>query len=248
MSIVPPQQLPQFFSEVVPLDVAAHDGLKLDRNAGYSFASGAVAILIGLGEFESITIDYPIVFTGNGDPLPVALVGCRAGENLFVRPDGGWASGVYIPAYVRTFPFILLENPSSHELFLGMQRGAKQLTHAQGLPLFDAGKPSQHLNEMMSLCVAYRQSLHAAREFGKTLSAEGLLQDRQAEFNFDRGEKARLDGFRIIDKAKFDALPAEKLLDWRAKGWLDAVYAHLHSSGRWRLILERAAAAHHSVQ
>jgi hypothetical protein len=35
--------------------------------------------------------------------------------------------------------------------------------------------------------------------------------------------------FQIVDEAKFNALPDDVFLDWRRRGWLPLVYAHLMS-------------------
>jgi hypothetical protein len=40
-------------------------------------------------------------------------------------------------------------------------------------------------------------------------------------------------GFRGIDEAKLNLLPAETFLNWRSRGWLTLIYAHLLSLGGW---------------
>jgi hypothetical protein len=40
--------------------------------------------------------------------------------------------------------------------------------------------------------------------------------------------------FRIIDEARFDALPDSTFLTWRRRGWLGLVYAHFPSMRRWQ--------------
>ena len=37
---------------------------------------------------------------------PVAVLGLSSGENLYTTGTG-WAKGVYVPAYVRRFPFCM---------------------------------------------------------------------------------------------------------------------------------------------
>ena len=44
-------------------------------------------------------------------PTPVALLGLdwRA-ATLFVEPAGAWRADTYIPAYIRAFPFVFVED------------------------------------------------------------------------------------------------------------------------------------------
>ena len=43
--------------------------------------------------------------------VPVAILGLRGAANQFVNSEGAWREGKYIPAYVRRYPFILMESP-----------------------------------------------------------------------------------------------------------------------------------------
>jgi len=42
-----------------------------------------------------------------------ALLGLTEGTNLFVNADGAWRPDTYIPAYIRAFPFIFVEDEKS---------------------------------------------------------------------------------------------------------------------------------------
>ena len=44
-----------------------------------------------------------------------------------------------------------------------------------------------------------------------------------------RPEQFNLRGFRIVDEAKFNALPDEVILEYRQKNWLSAIISHLVS-------------------
>ena len=109
----PPSPLPLFYNKIVPLDSRVHGGLKLNRAAGYGFASAASAVPVGFVEFAAASQSYPILFTTGADPMPVVLLGARPGENLFVSPEGVWQPDSYIPAYARAYPFIFIEDPQT---------------------------------------------------------------------------------------------------------------------------------------
>src|SRR5262245_61618142 len=131
----PPAGLPLFFNRVVGVDPALHGNLRINRSVGYGFAAHAQFVPLGPEEFEAATQDYPILFTANPDPIPVALLGLQPNSNLFVDIAGNWKPDTYIPAYVRAFPFVLLEKSAS-EFYLGMEPDAECLNLEKGEALF----------------------------------------------------------------------------------------------------------------
>lgn len=241
------QPLPLFYSRIVPLDARIHGGLKLNRAAGFSFATSASAVPVGVAEFAAASQSYPILFTSGPDPVPVVLLGARPGENLFVSNDGTWQPESYIPAYARAYPFIFIEDGNSKQLFLGVEADAKSLDPSIGIPLFEGDKPSPGLNEVLAFCGAYREALQATRIFGKALEDAGLMEDYEATINFAKGGAVRINGFRVVSRKKFDALDSATFLEFRRKGWLDAIYAHFFSAGRWNRIVDLAAAKRDAV-
>ena len=96
------------YTDVVPL-LKTHRVRLLQRGEVPAFAQKLNAIPISYTEFAPAARDYPIVFTsGDGGKsfAPVAVLGMTAGENLYANSDG-WASGVYVPAYARRYPFCM---------------------------------------------------------------------------------------------------------------------------------------------
>ena len=234
-----PQALPLFFKEVAALDAGMHGALKLDRSGGFGHAAVANALPLGLSEVSLAAQYYPVVVTSGPNPMPVAILGYRAEENLFVDAKGVWLPDTYIPAYVRAFPFILIEPPGTETIYLGIETTAACLGK-KGEPLFDGAKPTEIVTEAMKFAMAYREDLKRGAEFTRALDAAGLLQANEARLNFKSGGIARLDGFRVIDPTKLDALDDAAFLDWRKRGWLSPLYATLQSSTRWGKIVNLA--------
>jgi hypothetical protein len=67
-----------------------------------------------------------------------------------------------------------------------------------------------------------------------------ILSDGPAEIETRGGKKMTLGGFRVIDRAKFEALPDESFLAWRKRGWLDMAAAHFLSFHSWQNLIARA--------
>lgn len=233
------QSLPLFFSQVVALDAGTHGALRLDRARGFGFAAVANALPLGLSEIALAAQYFPVVLTGGPNPMPVAILGYRGDENLFVDAAGIWRDDTYIPAYVRSFPFILIEPPGDASIYLGIETTAAILGDT-GEPLFVEGRPTELVADAMKFALAYRDDLKRATEFGAALNDAGLLQANEARLTFKSGGTARLDGFRVIDGTKLDTLDGPAFLEWRQRGWLAPLYATVQSGARWGQIVNLA--------
>ena len=233
--------LPLFFKRVVGISAEQHASLRLDRSTGYAYAAAAQSVPIGLGEMEAVSQHYPILFAGGAHPTAVALLGLREGENLFVLPDGSWRADAYVPAYVRAFPFVFVEDLTSRATYIGMEPDAACLRPGTGTPLFEDGKPTAALNESVAFCSALRDNLTAAAALARALGTEGLLEEEEANITFTHGGVSRVRGFKIVKPERLDRVSDETFLDWRRRGWLGPLYAHLHSMARWSRLIELAA-------
>jgi len=240
-------QMPLFFTNVTGVNPAETPALRLDRAHGHGFAAKTQTVPIGLGEFDAAARTYPILYTTGPNPVPVALVGLDARGNLFVGPDGAWRADTYIPAYVRCFPFVLIDDPSSGSTFIGMEATASCLGNDVGDRLFEDGKPTQILNDTINLCTTVRDNINAAAAMARALAAEGLLEDEEAHVTFTGGGDLHIRGFQLLRTDRLDGVSDATFLEWRRRGWLGPIYAQLYSSAQWgRLIdlatIQRAAA------
>jgi hypothetical protein len=234
--------LPPFFNRVVGVNPAIHGQLRLDREAGFGFAAGAQSVPLGLGEFDIAARHYPILFTTGADPMPVALLGLNDAGNLFVRPDGSWRPDSYVPACLRAWPFIFVEDEAAARTFVGMEPDAACLGGERGQRLFEDGTPTAVLNDAIAFCSAYRDNLLAAGAFARALDEAGVLADEEATVNFTAGGGTQVRGFKVVRAERLDAVPDETFLDWRRRGWIGVLYAHLQSAGQWSRLIDLAAA------
>ena len=234
--------LPLFYTNVVGVNPAAHGALKLNRAAGYGFAAGSATVPLGLGEIALAARHYPVVFTSGPMAAPVALVGIDEGGNVFLGPDGQWAPGAYVPAYLRAWPFIIVEDTRRAETFVAMEAGAACLGTDAGDALFEDGKPTAAMGEAVRFCAALRENMKAAAAFTRALDEAGLLHEEEATVNFSGGGTRKVRGFRLVRPEALDQVADETFLDWRRRGWLGPVYAHLQSAGNWGRLVDMAVA------
>jgi hypothetical protein len=233
--------LPLFFTRVVGVNPKLHGDLRLNRGTDYRFAAAAHSIPLGLGEFEIASRHYPILFTAGTNPVPVALVGLGEHGNLFVNPDGTWRADSYVPAYCRAFPFVFVEDAPANTTFVAMQAEAACLGTETGQNLFEDETPTQALNDAIGFCATLRDSLRAAGAMARAMEEAGLLQDEEATVNFTAGGGTRVRGFKVLKPGALETVSDEIFLDWRRRGWLPSIYAHLLAAGQWARLIDLAA-------
>jgi SapC len=230
--------MPMFYTSPRPLDRVRDGKMKLNRPTNFNFAAKTNAIPLLVDEFPLAAAYYPIVFADGPLPVPAAVVGLKNDSNLFVGKDGVWASGAYLPAYVRRYPFILMDDPDNKQFVLCVDEASDLLKEQGEFALFDGEQPSAFTKSAMEFCAALRQQGDATDEFVKELKEQDLLMPNNAEIDARDGNRLQLSGFLIIDPKKFDALPDSIILKWRKKGWLALVYAQLLSSHRWQNLVD----------
>lgn len=237
-----PPSLPILYARPRALNVTDHGALSLRPDRTFRFAAATHCVPVAVAEFFQAQRDYPLVFTNEDLPLPLAVLGLRSNENYFVDGAGTWRAAAYVPGYVRRYPFIFAEIPGSSDLTLCIDEGAEVIETSLRQPLFKDGQPTDLTRKAMEFCVAYQRDYQATRQFCEALKKADLLVVRDAQVRVSQSNNVLLQGFRIVDEQRFNALPAETFLEWRGKGWIAFVYAHLLSLGAWdRLALLAAS-------
>jgi hypothetical protein len=77
-------------------------------------------------EFAPAALTFPVIFAGD-DRVPLAVMGLNTGENLFIGADGSIEPNVYIPAYIRRYPFVLANDDTQDRLIVCIDRGSDLL-------------------------------------------------------------------------------------------------------------------------
>ena len=103
-----------FYEKPVPLNRKVHKHCKISPSNDFEFSAKTNSIALTGIEFIEASKEYPIVFGKVSDEVtvPVALLGLRKDENLYVNSAGKWDAR-YIPAFVRRYPFVLADNNGS---------------------------------------------------------------------------------------------------------------------------------------
>lgn len=225
------------------LNLPRHRDAGLREGGNYGFARETNSVPLGADEVFLMQAYCPVVFTQSEPAIPVAVLGIGGHSNSFVDEQGQWRAGVPIPAYIRRYPFIAAIEPVANKIHLAIDEGAPTFTMNGGRRFFENDVPSEFSREALKFCAAYQAQFDFARAIGEAVAAAGLLVDRRFDLRRGDGSVISLDGFRIIDEGRFNALSDETFLTWRKRNFLGTIYAHMLSMRRWAVFADLAPKA-----
>jgi len=223
-----PAKLPLMYQTLVPLVPERHAALRLATKRNYQFSATSSAIPITVDEMPTAMRHYPIVFAPGEVATPVALVGFERGINAMIDHDGNWKDGAYVPAYVRRYPFGLVqEEAGSDRRILCADMSSVLLSEGgEGQEMFTKdGKPAEAAERAMDFCQRYHVSMQRTRAVMKEAADLGVLGP--SEVTISSGDvKRKVDGFAIISEEKLRALDDKTLAGLARRGVLTLYGAH----------------------
>ncbi|MEO1476090.1 MAG: SapC family protein [Pseudomonadota bacterium] len=247
MASAPQPQLPLFYKDLLPLNSNEHSDWKVSPFENAGFLAETHAIPLTIDEFVDAQRNYPIVFTAGDNPLPIALMGLNEGVNTFIGDDGKLVSDVYVPAYVRRYPFILAKlQQGSEDMSLCFDPSAGVVAkQAEGQELFDADKkPTEYTQGVLEFCKKFEESGQRTRAFLDELKKLDILMD--GEIAITRSDLPDQPfvyrGFKMVDENKLRELSGEALDALNKNGMIMLIHAHLFSMNLMRRIFERQTA------
>lgn len=263
MATAPQPQLPLFYKDLLPLNSRDHGDWKVGSFENASFVANAHMIPLTVDEFVDAQRDFPIIFTAGDNPLPVALMGLNEGVNCFLDDEGKLVSDVYVPAYIRRYPFILAKlSQGSDDMSLCFDPQSGVLgKDKDGQPLFreptaeekkefvdqgqpDAMKPTEYVDNVLEFCRRFEQSGQRTRAFLEELKKHDLL--REGRMDITRrdlpNQPFTYTGFLMINEEKLRELPTETLDQLNKSGMLMLMHAQLFSMNLMKNLFERQSA------
>ncbi len=244
MASVPPANnpLPLLFSDLTPLSSVEHASWKARTSEALPAFSRQHAIPLTIDEFAVAQRYYPIIFSAGENPVPLALMGLNEGVNTFVDSEGKLTEQVYVPAYVRRYPFLLARlRQDSEELSLCFDPSAGTIgPFDEGDPLFVDGQPSEAVKAILGFCEQFEQAGLRTTAFMQELTSQGLLMDGEVSIQVSENEQPFVyRGFQMVNEEKLRDLRGDSLRKMMQSGLLPLVHAHLFSLGIMREIFAR---------
>jgi len=227
-----------FYSKPEPLSPETHGKMGVKSMDGpFGFAKAGHAIPLTVGEFPLAAVTGPIIFVGD-EKLPIAVMGLNAGENMFLRDDGLFEPGCYVPAYIRRYPFVFANDDTAKQMVLCIDRAAEFVVEGGDMPFFDGNEPSDYTKSCIEFCNNFEVERQRTMSFIQLLKDLDLFETKTASFtpaNPDgtMGEPQKIAEYFGVSEDRLNKLPTEKLVEIRDNGALAQIYAHLLSLVGW---------------
>jgi len=228
-----------YYEKPVLLHRDTHRNRKVAPGTSFAFARKANSLYLASVEFTEAAREYPIVFTRtNGRVAPVAMLGLRVRENLFVDEQGQWTAR-YIPAFVRRYPFVLSELPGG-QLGVCVDEAYAGLNDRHGEALFDAaGRNTPFLQNALDFLHRYQQEYLRTDAFCRRLAEMDLLMEMNAKADLVDGRSFTVNGLLVVDEKKLLALSDARALSLFRSGELHLISMHLASLANMQRLVDR---------
>lgn len=241
-----------FYNKPEPLSVDLHKGLGVKRMDGpFNFAREGHAIPVTVTEFSLACVTGPIIFVGD-EKIPLQVMGLNPGNNMFLQENGLFEPGVYVPAYIRRYPFVFANDAKAGQMILCIDRSAEFIVEGGDMAFFDdKDQPTEYTQGCIQFCNDYEVERQRTQSFVQILKDLDLFELKTSNFiptNPDgtAGEPQKIAEYFGVSETKLGALPVEKFIELRDNGALAQIYCHLSSLVGWDRLIALATARQNS--
>jgi hypothetical protein len=233
------------YKNPVFLNSLAHKSVRVAPVSTYLFGRELNSVLIVGQEFLEAAKFFPVVFSKGekSEIVPMAILGLRNDENLFIDADGKWREGAYIPAYFRRYPFILANNVGQDGSFaVCVDTEYEGFGDKDGMLLFDAkGAQTEEFRKTIEFLSNYQTQFENTKSKIKVLEEYKLFKEVSANITMPAGEKIGFGGLMMVDEEAMFKLDDEEILHLFRYGYLAWIYAHLYSLSNFGSLMMIAA-------
>jgi hypothetical protein len=222
------------YKNIQVLDKVKDKSTKVDEIIGFDYTSDLTSCALSLSEFKEASKSLPIVFikNENNQYSALSILGLND-KNSCLKEDGKWKHATYIPAFVRRYPFIFLEDKD--KLALCIDKDCKAINKKKGKILFDkAGEATEYTNNVMKFMEQFQNEAKITSAIIADLDSWGILEDAQLEIKKEGKETQTLKGFKRVNEQKLYELDDEKLLAIIKNGVYKSIVYHLDSLANFK--------------
>jgi hypothetical protein len=209
------------------------------------FALSSSALPLTYSEIPEAGRDYPVIFIQNPQTSTFSMLGVlgvEQNENLYA-PNLQWENGIYLPAYVRRYPFCMTHMPNApveQQRIVSIE--SDYMGGDEGELMFDAaGQPTERWNGIFNFIQEFEADLERTQEFCSILANYKLLQPYSVQADLTQGGRVNLDGFFCVDESRLEHLTSDEIRTLIRKGAMRGIYQHLSSLPRFNHLLGRKA-------
>ena len=232
MATQAPANLPLFYKNLIPLQNGVHQNFRARVSDSAPFFADTHAVPLTVDEFVHAQRFFPIVFSVGENPVPLGLFGLNEGVNVFLDDEAKLKQELYVPAYVRRYPWMLARlTPDAQELSLCFDPDSGMVgEYEDGQPLFDGDQPAEATTNVLKFCEDFELSAQRTAAFVKELQDNELLMDGEVSIQTAEGQPPYIyRGFQMVNEEKLRDLRGDALRKLNQNGALPLIFAHMFS-------------------
>ncbi|QTK47392.1 SapC family protein [Xanthomonas euvesicatoria] len=230
-------------TNAVLLNNLDHRDLRVITAHGAAYGDDVMSAATFPQEFRQLQAQYPIVFHRSGERSfqPLALLGLRLGENLFL--DGARWDAPYVPLAIQRQPFLIGEQPDGPMVHVDLD--SPRVSTTEGQLLFrEHGGTTEFLDHISQVLRTLHDGLAASTAFVERALRYDLLEPFVFEATLNNGLECRLAGLYVVYEERLRALDEAALLELHRHGDLEPLYMAVASIAQLRHLLERMNRRH----
>lgn len=197
-------------------------------------------------EFGTACSSFPIIFAGD-DKTPLAVMGIRAEENLFIT-NGQFDNLYYMPAFARRYPFVLAGDEANDRFVVCVDEKAECVTNKNPTQsFFDGDQLSQFTNEAFEFLKQFENDRRATGVMIDRFKELDLFEQKEMHFQGNNAdgslsEKQKIADYFAITDDKLRGLDEKTLKEFMDNGYLSVAYSHMISLGNWQRLVNMTLA------
>jgi hypothetical protein len=210
----------------IPISRMAHYDMSYHPRDGFHHARGLMAVPILFAELGKVLNDFVIGFIKRSDALiPVAILGARPGENLYLQHDGRWLAD-YVPAALRGYPFAVEDRSSKERKFLIEDNQLTKDTNAKSL-FSDQGELSDDVKKTLTFLRQCSENNDVTSKAAMALSQSDVIKPWTLEVVTSE-KKSIVEGLLKVDEKALHSLTKEAFVELQGPP-LALAYAQIFS-------------------
>ena len=231
-----------FYEQPVPLTKDKHSKFGVKQvSKPFEFMAGQHFLPLTAPEFGAAAASMPIIFAGE-ERAPLAVMGIRSGENLFVT-EGKFEADFYMPAFARRYPFVLAGDNANDRFVVCIDEKAECVTNKKPEQMFfDKDDTSQFTKEAFQFLQSFERDRQATQKMVEEFKALDLFEPKEMNFQGNNPDgtpapRQKIADYFAVSEEKLKALPDAKIAELSKNGYLAVAYAHLVSLGNWQRLV-----------
>lgn len=224
------------YKNIEVLDKEKFQDIKFSEVEAKEVGKNIGLIPLGFTEIWNAAHDSAVIISAGDNAEFLAFCGVTNEVTVFNHDN------VYLPAFIRTYPFVNMEvRNEKNEIgsVIGIDKNSKYVAKNKKIALFDGEKNlTKEANERVELVRELNRQREVSRNIILELKEHDLLIKKDLTIKVEEQEKVIIEEFYIIDIQKLVKLEDKVLATWARKGWMGIFDAHVKSIANFKKVLE----------